>query len=1139
MNKVIRKTTGIVIGFALALVSGAPALADDTELLLVTPTDPSQLKPNVMFILDTSGSMTTTQTFGAEYDSAVDYSAFGSCDSNRMYYVDVGLTPVCDAANTSYIEKASWHCNASSVQVAGVGSYTGVLSQYRSTDIDTDGDGVADTSTKQWNTLQPGNSFDAVECEADSGLHGSLNVNTATDVYPTNSAGANTDGFTSDPLQVVDWGSSGVNMTYAIFDGNYLNYKQDPATQDLSRSQIMKNVTKKVLNSVNDMNVGIMRFNGEQGGIVIQAPIDLDANRATILSRIDGLNASGFTPLSETMLENALYWQGQDAYYGTLDPLNRTSDDALVSRDPMVYKRPDLLSCSKNFNVLISDGEPRRDVETASLLGRLPNYSAVLGRTDCTVNSGNNDPEFGGDCLDDIGEYLANTDIHPTLRGRQSVITHTIGFTADIPILEATARVSGGQYLRADDTDSLLAALTGIVSQVNERALSFSAPAVSVNTFNRTRNLNDVYITMFGARGAAHWPGNLKAYRIEGGAIVDSLGNDAVDPGTGFFYDTARSYWTTGQADGNNVLRGGAANELPIPANRRLFTDNGFDSDLSGASNAISAGNINAFTLADFGLTASSPITVDEMIRWMRGEDVKDIDGDPTTTLRYAMGDPLHARPAAIVYGGTAADPEAVIFTATNDGYLHAIDAETGAELWSYIPRDLLPRMAILYDDPEMKYKLYGLDGDIVPVLRDVDRDGQIEAADGDMALILFGMRRGGNKYRMLDVTDRNNPVLVWERTLANGGESWSAPVVTRMDVSGSGQNQFKAVAIVGGGYDRVHDTPTFNPDPDVVGAGVHVLDLLTGATLWYAGHSSSNADLQLASMSRAIPTRVKVIDINGDSFADRMYAADLGGQVWRFDVSNGNPRASLVAGGVIAQLGAEGLSNPRADDTRRFYNSPDVAMFKDTRQNRRYVSVSIGSGYRAHPLNLDAADRFYSIRDPNVFNALTQQQYDNFVPYTEADLVEVSGQLNTTITAADAGWKFTLPDNQMVLAESVTFNDEVFFVAFSPDSDAAAVCSAGQGSNFLYRVNILNGDPIMDDLGNIEAGGEDAARRTQLAQGGIAPTPQFLFPSPDDPNCTGADCNPPPIGCIGVECFDPGFRNNPVRTLWTQDGIE
>jgi len=798
----------------------------------------------------------------------------------------------------------------------------------------------------------------------------------------------------------------------------------------------------------------------------------------------------------------------------------------------MVYDRPEMLSCSKNFNVLITDGQPTEDVGTPGLLGQLPDYSATLGgRTGCTGTG-------QGACLDDVGEYLANVDINPTLNGRQSVVTHTIGFTIDLPILEETARVSGGQYLLADDTDSLLVALTDIVSQVNERALSYTAPAVSVNTFNRTRNLNNVYLTMFGARGAAHWPGNLKAYRISGGRIVDALGADAVDPGTGFFFPTARSFWTTGQADGNDVLMGGAANQLPDPGSRNLFTDNGSDSTLSGASNAISTGNMPMYTNADFGLTGTGP-TMEQVIDWMRGEDVKDEDGDPATTVRYAMGDPLHSRPAAIVYGGTQQDPESVIYTATNDGYLHAVDSITGEELWSYVPKELLPRMARLYDDPEMKYKLYGIDGDIVPVVRDVDNDGAIEPTDGDFAYILFGMRRGGMTYRMLNVTDKDNPVLVWERVLDEGGQSWSAPVVTRMDIAGSSQNPLKAVVVLGGGYDGVHDTPAFNPAPDGVGAGVHVLDLASGATLWRAGHTSTAADLQLADMTRSIPTRIKVIDISGDGFADRMYASDLGGQLWRFDIQNGNAAASLVAGGVIAQLGAEGLATPGPADTRRFYNSPDVAIFSDTRQNRRFISVSIGSGYRAHPLDLSATDRFFSLRDSNVFNSLTQAEYDAFVPYEQADLVDITGQVDVTVTASDAGWMLTMPSNQMVLADSVTFNGEVFFVSFSPDSTGAAACNVGQGTNFLWRVSIVNGDPIVDDLGDVPSGGEDAARRTQLAQGGIAPTPQFLFPSPDDPDCTGSDCAPPPIGCIGVECFDPGFTNNPVRTLWTQDGIE
>jgi type IV pilus assembly protein PilY1 len=525
----------------------------------------------------------------------------------------------------------------------------------------------------------------------------------------------------------------------------------------------------------------------------------------------------------------------------------------------------------------------------------------------------------------------------------------------------------------------------------------------------------------------------------------------------------------------------------------------------------------------------------------MRGEEQVDPDGDGIfeTVTRYAMGDPLHSRPASIVYGGTAANPEAVVYMATNDGYLHAIDAQNGRELWSYVPKELLPNMARLYEDPEMQFKMYGIDGDIIPVVRDADGDGIIEPIDGDFVYIIFGMRRGGSTYRALDVSDKNNPVLMWERVLDEGGQSWAAPIVARVDIANVTQNAFNATVILGGGYDGVNDTAAFNSNPDGVGAGVHMLDLMTGQTVWRAGHSTTNADLKLGDMTRSIPTRVSTIDVNGDGFADRMYASDMGGQIWRFDITNGNDRDQLVAGGVFAQLGAEGMSgNPSAGDTRRFYNSPDVSMFNDTQQNRRFIAVSIGSGYRAHPLDQSADNAFYSLRDPYVFNSLTQMQYGALTPLTESDLVDITGRVDVTVTSADSGWMLRVPSSEMILADSATFNNEVFFVSFEADSSGAAACNVGQGTNYLYRVSILNGDPIVDDLSAIVPGFEDAERKDQLAQGGIAPSPQFLFPTPDA-NCQGDACNPPPLGCIGVECFDPGFANNPVRTLWTQDGIE
>ncbi len=278
---------------------------------------------------------------------------------------------------------------------------------------------------------------------------------------------------------------------------------------------------------------------------------------------------------------------------------------------------------------------------------------------------------------------------------------------------------------------------------------------------------------------------------------------------------------------------------------------------------------------------------------------------------------------------------------------------------------------------------------------------------------------------------------------------------------------------------------------------------------------------------------------MSGDGFADRMYAADMGGQILRFDIKNGQAPASLVTGGVIAQLGAEGDATQDFAVTRRFYNAPDVSMFTDRLDDTRFISISIGSGYRAHPLDESAADRFFSVRDPDVFNQLTQADYDSYNIVKDSDLVEVSGSVRTIIDPAKRGWKFTLPSNQKVLADSLTFNDIVTFVGFAPEENGSDPCSPSLGRNFLYRVYVENGDPVVNNLDTLAPADADDKRMEELAQGGIAPTPTILFPSPDDPNCTGTDCAPPPLGCVGVECFDPGFANNPVRTLWTQDGIQ
>jgi len=1118
MNTRTRNVTWICAGILFALTAGSPAVADDTELLLATPPAAANNKPNMLFILDTSGSMNTVEETIEPYDFSQSYP--GDCASTRIYWTDVNIVPVCNGANNRYIEKANFFCQAGLNQMDGIGSYSGTMVQYRDGGKDGMGGGP-----KRWQYIAPGYNSEPVECEGDSGIHGDGRAAHLWAANGTNLA----DPFTNNAGGELSWGSAPRNLAYVMYDGNYLNWKKSPVNADISRIDIVKAVVSAVLRTINGVNVGLMRFNNNEGGMVQKAMQDLETNRAAIIAEVNGLDTDLWTPLSETFYEAALYWRGMGAKYGEEVDEHDTDPAALDSTTPENYRQPPTNVCSKNYNILLTDGEPTQDDDTPDLAPTLPNYEAALGRTDCNGAG-------MGLCLDDISEYLATEDIDTVLDGDQFVTTHTIGFAINLDILRDAAEVSGGTYFLADDVESLALALLDIVAEITEKNLSFSAPAVSVNAFNRTQNLNDLYLTVFSPKTKTHWPGNLKKYRVDNGQIVDTNGIGAVNPATGFFDDAAQSIWTAGGPDGNEVTLGGAANKLPAPASRKLYTNNGFSDDLTAGSNSLAPASAGSYVDADFGFTgnAGEP-SIDEMLRWMNGEDIQDEDNDPATTVRNAMGDPLHSQPAAVVYGGNAAAPDVVVYSATNDGYVHAVDGATGVELWSFIPHEMLGAMNRLYFNANNKFKNYGVDGNIVPVINDRNHNGIIDGTD--FVYILFGLRRGGETYYALDVTNKNSPELLWNVQLTNGGQSWSTPVVARIDIDTGGLNADKAVAIFGGGYDSVQDGSIFTPAADVSGASIHMLDLVSGAELWRAGRDGG-ADLTLASITRSIPTQVRVVDMTGDGLADRMYASDMGGQLLRFDISNGNTPAQLVAGGVIAQLGAEGLGAPADADNRRFYNTPDVSIFTDRAQNRRFISLSIGSGYRAHPLYTGNTDRFYSVRDPAVFNKLTQVDYDNYTAVTESDLVEVSGQVRTIIDPAKKGWKFTLPADQKILSGSVTFDDSIFFVGFSPEANLNDICQPSNGRNFLYRVSVENGDPVVNNLDALDPADADAERVRELAQGGIAPTPAFLFPSPDA-NCSGEDCSPPPIACIGVECFDPDFRNFPVRTLWTQDGIE
>jgi type IV pilus assembly protein PilY1 len=129
----------------------------------------------------------------------------------------------------------------------------------------------------------------------------------------------------------------------------------------------------------------------------------------------------------------------------------------------------------------------------------------------------------------------------------------------------------------------------------------------------------------------------------------------------------------------------------------------------------------------------------------------------------------------------------------------------------------------------------------------------------------------------------------------------------------------------------------------------------------------------------------------------------------------------------------------------------------------------------------------------------------------------------------------------EKVLAEARTFNNQVFFTSFTPGAGVGdtANCKPALGTNRLYTVSLFNGAPV-NNLDTSTSGPLTDTDRYRVFNGSLASEVVFIFPSPDDPTtCVGDQCTPPPIACVDLFCFPPGFANNPVRTFWSERAID
>jgi type IV pilus assembly protein PilY1 len=315
-----------------------------------------------------------------------------------------------------------------------------------------------------------------------------------------------------------------------------------------------------------------------------------------------------------------------------------------------------------------------------------------------------------------------------------------------------------------------------------------------------------------------------------------------------------------------------------------------------------------------------------------------------------------------------------------------------------------------------------------------------------DKKVLIFGLRRGGDRYIALDITERLFPKFLWEigpSTAGFGelGQTWSTPQIGKIQL---GADE-KWVAFIGGGYDTNQDKTS--PVTDTAGRAIYVVDVLTGSLIW----SHSNASN--AEMTYCIASDVARVDTDGNGKVDRLYVGDLGGRIWRFDIGDldkdGNSETSEWTGKIIFS------SNAGTSDQRKIFYPPDITLEKDSGD---YEMILFGTGDREHPKEQTTLNRLYAVKDKNPT-----------APLAETDLVDVTLDLlqdpNYTQKSSilqslseKSGWFIKLDQSpgEKCLSVPVVFYGIVYYSTFSPTAGSETdICFVGEEQAESMRLNI------------------------------------------------------------------------------------
>ncbi len=606
-----------------------------------------------------------------------------------------------------------------------------------------------------------------------------------------------------------------------------------------------------------------------------------------IVEPIKDSNVSGHLTSLQTLLGNETPWGPDIKNSAVFTPLAGSLATAQQYFNGGLGTSPIIRSCQKNFIMLATDGNP-----TASMAGWDSMYP--LAQQVNTYNPVTHAWTFSQAASDVFGQVspLRNVTVSGNHFDIQTYVVgmgDTVANPGSIATLNQIATLGGtNQAYLAGDAAALAAAFQAIAVDIESKTAAASAVSLNTGSWGTGTNL---YQARF---NSGDWSGQLIAYVINADGSLGSQLWDAGQVINGQNWDTGRTmltYKPSATFGSRGIPFRWPATYPGLPGTTEM------DVAQSSQLNSDIAGNTDGYGA--------------QRVQWVRGNPSNEGGTCGTCTPSFRsrptskLGDLIHSAPSyvampnfgypdsieAAAYSAFAvanANRPPTIYVGGNDGMLHAFDARTGVEILAYVPTPVYRNLSALTtqrfaqnsNDPTPH--LYYVDGS--PTV------GDVYYANAWHTLLTGGLGAGGQGVYTLDITDPSHfaqasaaSIVRWEFNDSNDpdmGYVFGQPLVVKT-------NDGHWSVIVTNGYNNSQADGAASSSGHAV---LFVLDAETGAL---------RAKIDTGSGSVSTPNGLSgaiAVDTTGDGIADVVYAGDLNGNMWKFDLSSSSPGSWGVA---------------------------------------------------------------------------------------------------------------------------------------------------------------------------------------------------------------------------------------------------